>query len=186
MMTDDEKRRAMECRCKGDIGGALIHAAGCPATANAQRMVGADRLSPAGFGAAQAGDTQEARKLDMGKPPIVEGFLDYFARAIVAVSYVSEYGDRKYAKAPNHYSLGWQNVPQGERRFANADGRHRLKTKTEGDYDSESDLAHLAHKAWNAMAELELALKSGRVECRIGNEIKDGAPVPGTFKTVNL
>lgn len=152
------------------------------------RLVGADRLSPAGFGLAQAGDTGHARKLDMGKPPIAQGFIKYFARSMVTVAFVSEYGSRKYAKADNPYSLGWQDVLNGEGRFADADERHRIKAMPfiEGDYDSESGLAHLAHKAWNALAELELALKNGRVECRIGNEIKDGAPVPDTFKKVEL
>jgi hypothetical protein len=161
-------------------------------TTEKRRLVGGDRnspaLSPSGFGLARAGDSGSAKKMDMGKPPIVQGFHNYFARAIVAVSYVSEYGDRKYvpADAKQHFTLGWQEVPDGERRFSDADGRHRTKTVIEGDYDSESDLAHLAHKAWNAMAELELALKTKRIECRVGNQIKDGAPVPGTFKVVEL
>lgn len=128
-----------------------------------------------------------ARKMDMGKPPIVAGFLHYFPRAVTAVAYVSEYGDRKYAQPGKpHYSPAWQEVQDGEQRYGDADGRHRVKTVLEGDYDAESDLAHLAHKAWNAFAELEIALKSGRVELRVGNQIVDGAPVPGTFKRVSL
>lgn len=138
------------------------------------------------FAAAAPGDKGDARKMDMGKPPIVRGFMQYFARAIVAVSYVSEYGARKYGRAENPYSLGWQDVPDGEGRYSDADGRHRVKIAIQGDYDDESEIAHLAHKAWNALAELERAIKDGRVEVRVGNQIKDGAPALGTYKVVSL
>ena len=128
-----------------------------------------------------------AKKMDVGKPPVGQGFLSYFGRAIVAVAYVSEYGDRKYWEPGKpHYSTAWQDVVDGEARYGDADGRHRLKPVWEGDYDAESELAHLAHKAWNAMAELELALKNGRVELRMGNQVKDGRPIPGTYKVVPL
>lgn len=128
-----------------------------------------------------------AKKMDVGKAPIGQGFFNYFGRAIFAVAWVSEYGDRKYTQPGKpHYSTAWQNVVDGEARYGDADCRHRLKPQMEGDYDAESGLAHLAHKAWNAMAELELALKTGRVEMRIGNEVKDGRPVPDTFKVVPL
>lgn len=184
-MSDFEKHRVMSGghnhHCRD------VHCEGCSDT-EPTRLVGGDRLAPSGFGIAPAGDTGHARKLDMGKPPIAQGFIKYFARAMVAVSFVSEYGSRKYARPENPYSLGWQDVQNGEGRFADADARHRVKAFPflEGNYDRESGLAHLAHKAWNALAELELALKNGRVECRIGNEIEDGAPVPDTFKAVEL
>lgn len=130
------------------------------------------------------------RKMDLDKPPIVRGFHNYFPHASVAVAWVSEYGDRKYvpAEAPPeaHFTAGWQKVPNGEARYADADGRHRAKIGIEGDYDSESDLAHLSHKAWCAMAELELAIRSKRIEMRRGNDIVNGVPQPGTFRKVSL
>lgn len=139
------------------------------------------------FEGLRADEPGPAKKMDLGKPPIVQGFHCYFPLAITAVAYVSEYGDRKYAQPGKpHYSTAWQQVDNGEARYADADGRHRLKISFEGPYDYESQLAHLAHKAWNAMAELELALRNGVVEMRVGNQIVDGAPVPGTFKTVLL
>lgn len=142
-------------------------------------LVKAADQAPASDGAGNA------KKMDLGKPPVVQGFMQYFPRSIVAVSYVSEYGDRKYSKPEGpHYTTQWQEVPNGEKRYADADGRHRTKIPLEGDYDAESEIAHLAHKAWNALAELEHALKSGRIQQRIGNELKDGKPLLGTFKVV--
>lgn len=146
-----------------------------------------DRRAAENMDMAQAGDTAESKKLDAGKAPVRQGFLNYFPRAILAVAYVSEYGFRKYHKpgAPE-YTLGWLDVPNGEGRFGDADARHTLKPALEGPYDSESGLAHLAHKAWNAMAELEIALRDKRIQCRIGNYITDGKPVPDSYKAVEL
>lgn len=128
-----------------------------------------------------------ARRMDMGKAPVLQGFIRYFARAIVAVSYVSEYGERKYAMPGKpSYSPAWQDMADGEARSGDSEARHMLKPVFQGDYDDESELAHLAHKAWNALAELEMALKTKRVQCRVGNVIVNGKPQAGTSKLVEL
>jgi hypothetical protein len=137
-----------------------------------------------GFTDAPAGDgVNGARKMDVGKAPVVQGFMQYFPRAINAVAMVSEYGARKYNDGG--YSVGWQSVPNGLGRYHDAEGRHITKAALE-DYDAESELAHLAHGAWNAMAALELALLTGEVTLRQGNQVVDGAPVLGTFKELKL
>jgi hypothetical protein len=123
-----------------------------------------------------------ASKMDVGKAPIWRGFVAYFPRAMWAVAFVSEYGNRKYGEWG-----GWRKVPNAIPRYLDADLRHLLKTCTEGDYDdSDSGLAHLAQKAWSAMAELEQAITEGHLEVRIGNDIVDGKPVLGTAKKVAL
>lgn len=127
------------------------------------------------------GDTGSARKMDAGKAPIMQGFDRYFANARTAVAMVSEYGDRKYAIHPNHYTTQWQEVPDGLNRYGDACERHGNMRHIEGEYDvKDSGLSHLAQKAWNAMAELELAIRTGKVEIMRGNEIKDGKPILGT------
>ena len=91
-------------------------------------------------------------KLDQGKvrPALV---LGGFARALWAVSEVGSFGARKYIEN------GWVTVPNGKARYEDADLRHWLKDKMGQDKDEDSNLTHLAHKAWNALAALDLALR---------------------------
>lgn len=131
---------------------------------------------------AAPGDVGGGSKKDVGKAPIWQGLMNYFPRALWAVSLVSEYGQRKYGEWG-----GWAKVPNGLERYRDAHGRHILKQAIEGKYDdSDSGLAHLAQDAWNALAKLERAIRDGEVEVRIGNEIVDGQPVLGTAKKVEL
>lgn len=111
-------------------------------------------------------ENKGAVKYDKGKPPVVTMFMHYFPRAIRAVSWVSEFGARKYE------AYGYINVEDALQRYANAGGRHLLEQSPlmGGLYDEESGLADAAQEAWNAMAKLELMLKDGVVEEKIGNE----------------
>lgn len=116
---------------------------------------------------------------------------DYFPRAQMALAAVSMYGLRKYATS-NAAGSGWQEVPDGMRRYGDdAERRHKLLSKIEGPYDvQDSGLAHLQQRAWNAVAELELALQQGVIDMSFGNDIEmvDGKPRPkiGTAKLVSL
>lgn len=92
-------------------------------------------------------------KLDAGKPKIVQGVLRYFPRAIAAVAGISEFGANKYLWN------GWESVPDGISRYEEAEVRHILKEETEGPGDYDSLHYHKAHKAWNALASLELFLR---------------------------
>lgn len=131
---------------------------------------------------APAGETGGAKKLDVGKPPLFQGFINRFPRAMAAIALVSEYGQRKYGTYD-----GWEKVPNGKVRYTDALDRHHLKEITEGRYDdSDSGLPHAAQLAWNAMARLEMMLRDGDIDMRTGNDIKDGAPVLGTAKSVKL
>lgn len=137
---------------------------------------------------APASDAAHAKKMDMGKVPIFQGFLNYFPRAIIYVALISDYGKRKYAPDEPTFNSGWREVANGLLRYLDADARHMVKRciPTLGEYDEESEMAHLAHKAWNAMAELERAILDGVVDVRVGVVIKDGVPQPGTSKKVDL
>jgi hypothetical protein len=90
-------------------------------------------------------------KLDAGKPSVVEHFLHYFPRAILAVTEVSDVGAKKYT------SRGWIEVPNGFRRYSDGLGRHLVAESYE-ERDSDTGLLHAAQVAWNAMARLELKL----------------------------
>ena len=91
-------------------------------------------------------------KLDDGKvqPSLV---LDDMARAIWAVSWIGTYGAGKYS--PN----GWSIVPNGMHRYTNAGYRHALKQSMGEQLDPDTEMVHLAHKAWNALAVLDLYLR---------------------------
>jgi hypothetical protein len=140
----------------------------------------------------RAGDLGSAKKMDLGKAPIKQGFDRYFANAVFAVSMVSEYGHRKYEVDPvtgadAGYSCNCLSVPNGYARYGDAERRHGVKEALEGPYDDgDSGLPHLAQKAWNSMMELELAIRAGLIEVRCGNEIVHGKPVLGTARAVKL
>jgi hypothetical protein len=104
---------------------------------------------------------EKGAKLDLGKPPIFEGALQYFPRAIEAVANLSLWGATRYTWE------GWRSVPSGFKRYSNALGRHMLKEKTEGLYDLDArndpkhpaEILHATQVAWNALARLDLLLE---------------------------
>lgn len=104
-------------------------------------------VDPTGRGQHEAGAKLDSGKVDMAL------IFDGMPRALLAVGEVATFGAAKYTRN------GWMSVPEGERRYRAAQDRHRLKRFTEGEYDSDSKLLHLAHAAWNALAELELLIK---------------------------
>ncbi len=94
-------------------------------------------------------------KLDAGKSPILRGAMQYFPRALAAVADVSAHGAAKYMWK------GWQSVPDGVDRYGDALMRHLAGEEIDGPVDPETGLAHAAQVAWNALARLELMLRSG-------------------------
>lgn len=94
-------------------------------------------------------------KADKGKNRIglvVTGF----AHALAEVSKVGTYGAKKYT------DRGFLSVPDGERRYTDAMLRHYLDEEIVGPIDPESELLHMACVAWNALARLELHLRSAK------------------------
>ena len=63
------------------------------------------------------------------------------------------FGAKKYTRD------GWLEVPNGEERYRSAGLRHWLYESSGEVIDTDSQLYHKAHKAWNALAELELFLR---------------------------
>lgn len=98
-------------------------------------------------------------KLDGGKPPVMRGVIDYFPRALEEVAKVSVFGASKYTWN------GWETVPDGVARYSDADMRHALAISKGEAFDKDSKLLHMAHRAWNILATLELILR----ELEIGN-----------------
>lgn len=93
----------------------------------------------------------QGAKYDAGKPrPSL--ILDGFPRAILEVSKVGTYG------LTMHPEGSWREVPDGRKRFRDAQDRHRLLGAI-AEHDSASGLLHAAHEAWNALCVLELILQ---------------------------
>lgn len=93
-------------------------------------------------------------KADEGKSPIVRGCLQYFPRAIKMVADISLRGASKYSWK------GWESVPDGEVRYADALGRHIIDEAIDGPIDRDTGCLHKGQVAWNALAALELYLRS--------------------------
>ena len=90
-------------------------------------------------------------KLDSGK--VAAGLVHDFSLAMLALASVGDFGMRKYTRG------GWQSVPNGEERYDDAKLRHWLKEKSGEPSDADTELAHAAHEAWNALARLDLMLR---------------------------
>ena len=91
-------------------------------------------------------------KLDQDKPD-VNLVLGNFARALMEVSKVGTAGAKKYSRN------GWLEVPDGKNRYNSACERHYLKEQMGEEIDPDFGLLHAAHRAWNALAYLELILR---------------------------
>jgi|SRR6056297_2104863 len=131
---------------------------------------------------AQPGDGEGgAKKLDAKKVPFFKGLIGYFPRALKQVALVSRYGAHKYDWN------GWEAVPNGEERYMDGLARHINAISEEGQFDiTDSNLPHLAQVAWNALAVLELKMRSGEIPLTAidydgevvghGNTLKEGNP----------
>jgi len=84
--------------------------------------------------------------------------MDGFARALEEVGKVGTFGAKKYS------DNGWMTVPNGKARYKDALLRHWQKDAIGEVFDSDSNLRHAAHLAWNALAYLELQLREEMID----------------------
>ena len=91
-------------------------------------------------------------KLDNVKPR--HGLvLGAFSNALTEVAKVGTFGANKYS------DNGWLSVPNGLARYTDAMLRHHFAEAGGEELDDDSGLRHAAHRAWNALAVLELVLR---------------------------
>lgn len=96
-------------------------------------------------------------KLDAGKNRL--GLVMHgFPLALREVGQVATIGAAKYT---DH---GWHNVPDGTSRYTDAMYRHLLAEASGEQQDRDTGLHHAAHAAWNALARLELILRSAHTD----------------------
>lgn len=93
--------------------------------------------------------TDKGVKLDENKPRL-DLVLGDFPIALWLVGMVGTFGAKKYT------DKGWKAVDNAIERYLSALLRHYMKYKMGEEIDTESNLPHLAHLAWNALAVLEI------------------------------
>ena len=97
-------------------------------------------------------DDGKGKKYDNGKS-MVGTLCRVFPRALLGIGQCIEFGTRKYPKPDN-----WKLVEGAFTRYQDSMMRHYLKFLAGQEKDSETNLLHLKHMVWNALAILELYL----------------------------
>ena len=117
---------------------------------------------------------QSGAKLDAGKnrPGLV---FSGFSNALMAVAEVGTFGANKYT------DYGWRFVENAQRRYTDALYRHLMAYHSGELTDKESNLLHLAHAAWNALAVLEFELQKHE---HVSPQQYIHAPAPGALNQV--
>lgn len=103
-------------------------------------------------------DDGKGKKYDTGKS-MVGTLCRVFPRALLGIGKCIEFGTHKYPKPDN-----WKLVDGAYIRYQDSLMRHYLKFLAGEIRDSETDLLHLTHMAWNCLAVLELYLMEHKEE----------------------
>lgn len=98
-------------------------------------------------------DDGTGKKYDCGKP-MVGTLCRVFPHALLAVGQCIEFGTHKYPKPDN-----WSLVPDGFNRYTDSLMRHLLKIFAGQEVDPETNLPHIYHVCWNALAIAEFYIK---------------------------
>lgn len=97
-------------------------------------------------------DDGKGKKYDSGKP-MAGTLCRVFPHALLGIGQCIEFGTHKYPQPDN-----WKLVDGAFTRYQDSMMRHYLKFLAGQEKDSETNLLHLKHMAWNALAILELYL----------------------------
>ena len=103
-------------------------------------------------------DDGKGKKYDSGKS-MVGTLCRVFPRALLGVGQCIAFGTKKYPKPDN-----WKLVDGAFTRYQDSMMRHYLKFLAGQEKDSETNLLHLKHMVWNALAVLELYLMENEDE----------------------
>lgn len=103
-------------------------------------------------------DDGKGKKYDNGKS-MVGTLCRVFPRALLGVGQCIEFGTHKYPDPKN-----WVKVENAFNRYQDSMMRHYLKFLAGQEKDSETNLLHLKHMVWNALAVLELYLMENEDE----------------------
>ena len=98
-------------------------------------------------------DNGEGKKYDSGKS-MVGTLCRVFPRALLGVGQCIEFGTHKYPNPKN-----WSLVEDGLNRYTDSLMRHLLKMFAGQEIDPETNLPHIFHVCWNALAIAEFYIK---------------------------
>ena len=98
-------------------------------------------------------DDGTGKKYDGGKP-MVGTLCRVFPRALLAVGQCIRFGQTKYPNPKN-----WSLVEDGFNRYTDSLMRHLLKIFAGQEVDPETNLPHIYHVCWNALAIAEFYIK---------------------------
>ena len=102
---------------------------------------------------------KKATKAKYTKDQPARGCILRFPRALIEVSRVSVPGTEKHGVPLD--DLSYLDLPDADTLFVEAELRHMLAPSLTGtEIDPDFGLAHKAHKAWNALADLEVYLRN--------------------------
>lgn len=100
--------------------------------------------------------TSKADEQKAAKVPMWDGVFLYFSNALKAVGEISKFGARKHNNGV--MPTKWRDYES--KVYANALARHIIEENIGEMYDSESNMLHAGHEAWNALARLEKLLET--------------------------
>lgn len=103
-------------------------------------------------------DDGKGKKYDSSKS-MVGTLCRVFPRALLGIGQCIEFGTHKYPQPDN-----WKLVDGAFTRYQDSMMRHYLKFLAGQEKDSETNLLHLKHMVWNALAVLELYLMENKDE----------------------
>ena len=98
-------------------------------------------------------DDGKGKKYDNGKS-MAGTLCRVFPRALLGIGQCIEFGTRKYPKPDN-----WCLVEDGLNRYTDSLMRHLLKMFAGQEIDPETNLPHIFHVCWNALAIAEFYIK---------------------------
>lgn len=95
--------------------------------------------------------TDSSGKDDAMKPPLYQGVVQSFPRALAAIGEHTASG----AAEPGHHWHGWQQASNGFTRYSNAMVRHQMEEGLLGTRDPQLLLKQVIATCWNDLARLE-------------------------------
>lgn len=98
-------------------------------------------------------DDGKGKKYDSGKS-MVGTLCRVFPRALLGIGQCIAFGTKKYPKPDN-----WSLVEDGLNRYTDSLMRHLLKMFAGQEIDPETNLPHIFHVCWNALAIAEFYIK---------------------------
>lgn len=103
---------------------------------------------------------KEGVKHNDNKLPMDKMITIQFPKALNAICKATLFGHNKYFESDKDF-LNFKKVKGGSQTYADALQRHNFN---KGEIAEDSKLPHIFHKAWNALAELELWIEENKYE----------------------